>query len=96
MKDATRREKLGNLLQTNKLVILLEIVIVFFPLALGVMISENTGNDQLALGGNVVLIQGPMAFLGLIISLSRSKFRAVAPLEPQCGGHSHIVAAMRE
>ena len=69
MKDATRRGKLGELLQTSKLVILMEIVIVFLPLALGVMISESTGNDQLALGGNVVLIQGPMAFLGLIITL---------------------------
>ena len=69
MKDATRREKLGDLLQTNKLAILLEIVIVFLPMTLGLMISERTGRDQLSLGGGVVLIQGPSAFLGLAISL---------------------------
>jgi membrane protease YdiL (CAAX protease family) len=69
MRDATRREKLGDLLHTNRLFILLEIVIVFLPMTLGLMISERTGRDQLSLGGGVVLIQGPSAFLGLAISL---------------------------
>lgn len=61
--------KLGELPRTSRFAILVEIVVVFFPMALGLIISENIGSDQLPLGGNVVLIQGPIAFLGLIISL---------------------------
>ena len=67
--SSTVQGKLGALRRMSKLTVFLEIVIVFLPMTLGVIISENTGSDQLALGGNTVLIQGPIAFLGLIISL---------------------------
>jgi membrane protease YdiL (CAAX protease family) len=63
------REKLGELLQTSRWAMLLELVLVFSPMTLGLMLSERTGSDQLSLGGEVVLIQGPTAFLGLAISL---------------------------
>ena len=69
MKDSTRREKLGNLLQTNRLITLLEIVVVFLPLYLGLAISDMLGSDHVPLGGELVLRQGPLVYLGLIISL---------------------------
>jgi membrane protease YdiL (CAAX protease family) len=63
------QEKLGELLQTNKLAILLEIAIVFLPFYLGLAISDRLGSDQIPLGGNVVIKGGPFLYLGLIISL---------------------------
>jgi membrane protease YdiL (CAAX protease family) len=69
MKDAARRENLATLLQTNKLFILVEIVVVFLPLYLGLALSKRMGSDYVALGGELVLRQGPLVYLGLIISL---------------------------
>jgi membrane protease YdiL (CAAX protease family) len=69
VKDSTRREKLGDILQTNKLVIFSEIVAVFLPLFLGLAISDRMGRDHVPLGGELVLRQGPLVYLGLIISL---------------------------
>jgi hypothetical protein len=82
VKDSARREKQGNLLRTNKLVILLEIVVVFLPLFLGLVISDRMGSDHVPLGGEVVLRQGPLVYLGLIISLlllwAASRLRGVS------------------
>ena len=69
MKDSIRREKLRDLLQTNKFVILSEIVAVFLPLFLGLAISDRMGSDHVPLGGELVLRQGPLVWLGLIVSL---------------------------
>jgi membrane protease YdiL (CAAX protease family) len=63
------QEKFGKLLQTNKFAIFLEIVVVFLPFYLGLAISDRLGSDQMPLGGNVVIIGGPIIYLGLIISL---------------------------
>jgi membrane protease YdiL (CAAX protease family) len=63
------QEKISDLLRTNKFAILLEIAIVFLPFYLGLMISDRLGSDQMSLGGNVVMIGGPILYLGLIISL---------------------------
>ena len=41
----------------------------FLPLYLGLAISDRLGSDQMHLGGNVVIIGGPISYLGLIISL---------------------------
>ena len=70
MKDSkTLQEKLGELLLTNKFAIFLEIVVVFLPFYLGLAISDRLGSEFVPLGGNLVLRQGPIAYLGLIISL---------------------------
>jgi len=70
MKDSkTLQEKLGELLQTNKLAIFLEIVVVFLPFYLGLVISDRLGSDYVHLGGDLVLRQGPLAYLGVVISL---------------------------
>ena len=63
------QRKLEQLLQTNKLAIFLEIVIVFLPFWLGLIISNSVGSDRISLGGNLVLIGGPITYIGLIISL---------------------------
>jgi membrane protease YdiL (CAAX protease family) len=70
MKDSKPlQEKFGELLQTNKFAIFLEIVVVFLPFYLGLAISDRLGSDYVPLGGDLVLRQGPLAYLGLIISL---------------------------
>jgi len=70
MKDSKPlQEKFGELLRTNKLAIILEIVFVFLPMYLGLIISDSIGSDHVPLGGNIVLKGGPIAYLGLIISL---------------------------
>jgi len=62
--------KLGELLQTNKLAIILEIIIVFIPLYLGLLISDNLNSDTISLGGDTVIMGGPLAYLGWILSLA--------------------------
>lgn len=57
------------LLRTNKVAIFLEIVVVFAPLYLALIISDSLGSDHITLGENVVLLGGPIVYLGLIISL---------------------------
>jgi len=70
MKDSkSLQEKFGELLRTNKFVIFLEIVVVFLPFYLGLAISNKLGSDHVPLGGNIVIMGGPIAYLGLIISL---------------------------
>jgi len=70
MKDSkSLQEKYGKLLQTNKFAIFLEIVVVFLPFYLGLAISDSIGSDYIPLGGDLVIRQGPLAYLGLIISL---------------------------
>lgn len=48
----------------------LEIAAVFLPLYLGLAINDSLGSDHIPLGGNTVLLQGPIAYLGLLISLA--------------------------
>jgi membrane protease YdiL (CAAX protease family) len=70
MKDSTTlQEKLGDMLRTNKFAIFLEIVVVFIPFYLGLAISDRLCSDYVPLGGDLVLRQGPLAYLGLTISL---------------------------
>jgi membrane protease YdiL (CAAX protease family) len=66
---ASNKSKLGEMLQTNKFAILLEIVVIFLPFWLGIMISNNSGTDRISLGGELVLMGGPITYMGLIISL---------------------------
>ena len=59
----------GELLRTHKLVILLEIVIVLLPFCLGLVFMDSTGIDRISIGGNLVILGGPMVYLGVIITL---------------------------
>jgi hypothetical protein len=71
MKDSlTVRGKIGELLRKNRFAAFLEIAVVFLPLYLGLIISDGMGSDHVSLGGSVVLLGGPIAYLGLIISLT--------------------------
>ena len=71
MKDSTALESgLGGLLRTSKLAILLEISVVFVPMYALLMVGDRLGNDFVPLGGNVVLVGGPLGYLGMILSLA--------------------------
>lgn len=63
-------ENWAKLLRTNRLAILVEIVVVFLPVYLSLIISDRIGSDHIALGGNIVLLQGPIVYLGLMITLA--------------------------
>ena len=70
MKDPIApQEKSDESLRANRFAILLEIAVVLVPLYLGLAISDRLGSDQIPLGGNVVILGGPILHLGLIISL---------------------------
>ena len=71
MKDSIAvQEKIGALLRTNKLAILVEIAVVFVPLYALLMVNDRLGSDFVPLGGNVVLVGGPLVYLGLILGLA--------------------------
>jgi len=71
MKDSvTVQEKIGALLRTSKFAILLEIAVVFVPMYALLMVSDRLGNDFVPLGGNVVLVGGPLGYLGMILALA--------------------------
>jgi membrane protease YdiL (CAAX protease family) len=69
MKDLTlSKEKPGELLRTNKLAIVLEIVVMFVPLYAILMISNRLGGDDFTqLGGGLVLAGSPLVNLGLLV-----------------------------
>ena len=72
MKDTnTIQKKIGVLLQTNKFAILLEIAVVFVPLYVLLIVSNQLGgNDFISLGGDVVLVGGPLVYVGMILALA--------------------------
>jgi len=61
--------KLGQLLQTNKLAIFLEIVVILFPFWIGIIINDQISLDHISLGGNLKILGGSVTYLGLTISL---------------------------
>jgi membrane protease YdiL (CAAX protease family) len=63
------RGKIGQLLTTNRFAILLEIIIVFLPLFLGLQLNERLGSDHITIIGDIVILQGWITYAGLIISL---------------------------
>jgi len=62
--------RIKNLLNGNKLVIFLEITLVFLPMYLGLVISDSMGINQIPLWGDVVLLGGPILYLGAGLSLA--------------------------
>ncbi len=69
VQDKTVHIEWGTLLRTNRFAILLEIALVLLPLYLALAISDHIGSDTISFGGNVVLLGGPITYLGLSISL---------------------------
>ena len=72
MKSTTTiQETLGEPIRTNKLVILLEIAVVFVPLYVILFISNRMGGDDfLPLGGGLALMGGPLVNLGLVVTVA--------------------------
>jgi membrane protease YdiL (CAAX protease family) len=65
------KEKLGELLRTNKLAILLEIAVVFVPLYVLLIMSVRLGGDDFVpLGGELYLLAGPLVNLGLVVTIA--------------------------
>jgi len=65
------QERLGELLRTNRLAILLEIAVVFVPLYVLLFISNRLGGDDfLPLGGGLYLLGGPLVNLGLVVTIA--------------------------
>ncbi len=65
--SGTLRERVGESLRTNKLAVLLELLVVFVPMQALLMISSRVENDFIPLGGDTVLIGGPVAWLGAVM-----------------------------
>jgi CAAX protease family protein len=72
MKDAQLiQEHHRELVQTNKLAILLEIAVVFVPLYALLIISDRLGgNEFVPLGGGLSLLAGPLVNLALVVTLA--------------------------
>jgi hypothetical protein len=60
----------GELLVKNKLAILLEIAVVFVPAGALYIINVRYGSEFISLGGDVVLLGGPLLWIGMVLSLS--------------------------
>ena len=65
----TLQRRPGEFLRTNRLAILLEILAVFLPLYMGLIISDRSGSQHIPLGGDLALKGAPVGYLGLIVSL---------------------------
>lgn len=59
----------GELLRKRRIAILLEIALVLLPIYVGLFISDRLDSDYISLGSGVVLLGGPITYLGLSISL---------------------------
>jgi membrane protease YdiL (CAAX protease family) len=63
------KEKIAELLTKNKFAILLEILIVFVPSGALYILNVRYGSEFISLGGNVVLLGGPLLWLSMLLSL---------------------------
>jgi membrane protease YdiL (CAAX protease family) len=61
------QNKIGARLVTNRPAIGLEIVVVFAPLVSTLIVSDLLGIDAIPLGGGLVLLGGPLAYLSLAL-----------------------------
>jgi uncharacterized protein len=53
----------------NKIVIILELIIVSLPFSLGLILNNRFGSNHTVITGDVVLLQGPIAYAGLAVTL---------------------------
>jgi len=65
----TSKLQLKEILQTNKLIILLEIMLILTPTYLAVTLGYRPENDFISLGGDLVLLGGPLIYIGLCVTL---------------------------
>ena len=63
------RETVGELLQTNKLAIFLEIAVVILPFWSGVLLNGRIGSAHISLGSDLILLGSPIIYLGLLGTL---------------------------
>ena len=76
------KQRLAVLLRENKLAIALEIVVVFVPMYVLLIVSDRLGGSEfIPLGGNTVLVGAPLVYLGMILGLAAvwitSKMRGI-------------------
>ena len=69
METKNTKWEFNQLLQSNTFVIILEIIIVFAPFFLGMIMNDRIGIGRISLGGNLEILGGPFTYLGLMISL---------------------------
>ena len=65
----TSKLRFKELLQTNKLVILFEIILILTPTYLAITLGYRPESDFISLGGDLVLLGGPLIYLGICITL---------------------------
>jgi len=63
------QKRISEFLQSNKLVILMEICLVLAPTYVCLILGYQLENDFISLGGDLVLLGGPLTYLGMIITL---------------------------
>lgn len=61
----SNRQRYGDLLRTNRLAVLVEIVVVFLPFYVALIINDGIGTDHITLWGDAVVLQGPIVYAGL-------------------------------
>jgi membrane protease YdiL (CAAX protease family) len=70
MKNSSMIEsKMSELLTHNKLAILLELVLVFVPTTALIMLNVRYGSEFISLGGNVILLGGPLLYIAMVYCL---------------------------
>jgi len=63
------RERIGESLRTSKLATLLEIIVVIVPLQVLFIVGTRVGDDCIPLGGDLVLLGSPIAWVGAVLAL---------------------------
>jgi membrane protease YdiL (CAAX protease family) len=63
------RNDLSALSAPNKIEVILEVIIVFLPVSLCLLINSRIGADHTVISGDTVLLQGPIAYAGLAATL---------------------------
>jgi uncharacterized protein len=75
------KSKICELLTQNKLAILLELLLAFVPTTALIMLNVQYGREFISLGGNVILLGGPLLYIAMVYCLSvvwiSSKIRGI-------------------
>ena len=67
--ELTSKLRFKELLQTNKLAILLEIILILTPTYLAIILGYRPESDFISIGEDLVLLGGPLIYLGMCITL---------------------------
>ena len=63
------RKRTSELLHSNRLVILLEVILVLAPTYVCLILGYRPDHDFISLGGDLVLLGGPLIYVGMVFSL---------------------------